>query len=80
MPVKSYLLQPVRGMDDELKSALSPLGGCELIETTRPDLYVLLTDTSSREEEKKLETALETLPGVACLSLVSAYDDREIEI
>jgi len=77
MPVKSYILQPVKGTESQLIDAIGRLSGCELIPTERPDIYVLVTDTPRQDAEDELQMTLETMPGIGCLSLVSAYDDHD---
>lgn len=75
MAVKSYIVQPVSGREEEMIMSFRKVPQCELLTTERPDVYVLLTDTANRQQEDELLTVLETIPGLACLSLVSAYDE-----
>lgn len=57
--------------------ALHGIRQCEVVTTGRPDVLIIVTDTTTREEEDVLQAALGGLPALACLSLVSAYDETD---
>ena len=73
MPIKSYLAYPVHGQRDELSSQLSSLTGCEVHSAANAELLILVTDTSTSEEEESLWENLQELPSLDRLDLVSGH-------
>lgn len=73
MPVKSYLAQAFDGQKDALVEALGKLPGCESYAAENEDIVVLVTDTPDEEEEKLLQDALNEIPALKDLSLVSGF-------
>lgn len=79
MPVKSYLVHPAEGKKDEVLGALVREKGCEIIPAENKDVIVLVTDTTSKQEEKALEEKLAQLPHIHNLVLVAGFADDKIK-
>jgi hypothetical protein len=77
MPIKSYLVYPVRGRRDALARALGAVGACEVIPSSTHDVLILVTDTPHEEAERTLQSALEGLPDLQGLTLVAGLDDPD---
>lgn len=73
MLLKSYLVSPRPGWRDELLHVLSLMPQCEIIPADNRDAFILLTSTSSLEEDQQLEQAIASLNGFGNMSLVSGY-------
>ena len=73
MPIKSYLVHHKEGKKKVLLEQLNKLSGCEAIPSQNKDVIVLITDTHSKETEKKLEKELEALADIDHLALVSGF-------
>lgn len=73
MPIKSYLAQAFDGKKRALERALANLPSCEHYAAENEDIIVLITDTSDEEEEKRLQDALNNIPELKNLSLVSGF-------
>ena len=79
MPVKSYLVHPAEGKKDEVLAALTREKGCEIIPAENRDIVVLVTDTTSKQEEKALEEKLAQLPHIHNMVLVAGFADEKIK-
>ncbi len=75
MIIKSYLVFPVEGQITELVSALQAMPECEVTEATNRNLVVLVTETESEAAEKNLEVALNQIPSLQALTLVSGHNE-----
>lgn len=75
MIVKSYLVFPVEGQMVELISALEAMPECEVTKATNRNLVVLVTETDSEAAEKELEAALNEIPFLHALTLVSGHNE-----
>ena len=75
MPIKSYLVHPVEGRSSELKTILSGISECEIINANQENIFILLTDTPDLETEKALENRLAAIPSLQFLTLVSGFDE-----
>ena len=74
MPIKSYLVHPMDGKKEQLIEILSQIPFCELNPSTNKDVIVLVTDTSSVDEEKKLAQKFEAILEIKNMALVSGFD------
>ena len=74
MPIKSYLAHPHEGKKEELKKAISFLKGCETIPAKNENVIIVLTDTNTDTEDKKLKEKLETIKSLKLLALVSGFN------
>ena len=74
MPIKSYLAHPVDGKKEALTNALIALGSCEVVPSENEELLILITDTQTVEEDKKLKESIDTLDSLKMLSLVSGFN------
>lgn len=77
MPIKSYLVHPVKGQKQEAVEAISKLDGCETIPAQNKDVIVLVTDTSSKQADNELLERLSTITSVEHFALVAGYNDPE---
>ena len=75
MPIMSYLVYPVEGRSQELCRRLTQIPRCEVIKAVNSDVLILITDTESEKEDKKLSNKLEKISSLGGLALVSAYSD-----
>lgn len=73
MPIKSYLVHHKEGKKEVLLEQLAKLPSCEAIPSQNKDVIVLITDTPSKEAEKRLEQELEALKNINHLSLVAGF-------
>jgi nitrate reductase NapAB chaperone NapD len=74
MPIKSYLVHPMDGQKDQLIEILNQIPSCELNPSTNKEVIVLVTDTSSVEEEKRLAQQFEAISEIKNMALVSGFD------
>ena len=74
MPIKSYLAYPFEGKKDILKKSLEALDNCEVIPSENEELIIVLTDTLTLEEDKKLKETIDTLDSLKMISLVSGFN------
>lgn len=79
MPIMSYLAYPVEGETDELFSALQAMPECEVHRSDNRDLLVLVTDTTGKEQEDRLQERLKNIDSLALLALVSGFSDPDNE-
>ena len=52
---------------------------CEIVPSDNHDAFILITSTSSQEEDEQLEGKILELSGFGNLSLVSGYCDEVLE-
>ena len=74
MPIKSYLAHPIDGKKETLINALNALGSCEVVPSKNEELLILITDTETVEEDKKLKESIDALDSLKMLSLVSGFN------
>tara|TARA_R110000772_G_scaffold55497_1_gene126712 strand:- start:62 stop:298 length:237 start_codon:yes stop_codon:yes gene_type:complete len=74
MPIKSYLVHPVKGKKEELLSALKEIVECEVVPAENQNLLALVTDTPNDKEEEILKEKIEAINSLELLSLVSGYN------
>ena len=68
MPIKSYLAHPLEGKKEELQQA------CEIIPAENKDVLVVITETATDAEDKKLKETIETIKSLKLLALVSGFN------
>lgn len=69
MPVCSYIIYPVSGQEAALESRLKSLNYSEVHADEKRNLFVLVTDTPTRQDEKDLQTILEGIKEIQCTAL-----------
>ena len=74
MPIKSYLAHPHEGKKEELKKAILHLKGCEIIAAENENVLVVVTETLTDTEDKKLKEDIETISSLKLLALVSGFN------
>lgn len=74
MPIKSYLVHPIKGKKEELFTALKNLHHCEVVLAKNQNLLALVTDTANEKEEEILKEKIENLNSLKLLSLVSGFN------
>ena len=74
MPIKSYLAYPQTGQKKALLNALSNFPECESVPAENQDVVVIVSETNTQLQEKRVEQALNQLPTLAHLSLVAVYE------
>ncbi len=75
MPIKSYLAHPHNGKKEILINALSALSNCEIIPAENKEVVVLITETDTEEQDKKLKEQIETIDSLKLLALVSGFNN-----
>ena len=78
MSIASYLAYPVDGQREQLLSDLQTHPNCEVVLSENSDVFILVTDTPTRDEEKETEQFLRNHEGLACLAMV--YGQLEDEV
>ena len=69
MAIVSYLVIPVPGGADRLARRLAAIPGCDVVPVRDRELLLLVTETSSDDEELVLRDALAQVEGVHSMSL-----------
>lgn len=75
MTVQSYLVYPEQGQQQRLTEALLRMEGCEVFPAENRELLVVVTTAENAEQEKALESALNSLEGAECVALVSGWSE-----
>ena len=75
MPIKSYLAIPKEGQKETLQQEISQFDSCEVTSSENKNVLVILTDTVSDKEDKKLFSQLNDLENLQLLTLVSAFSN-----
>ncbi len=76
MPIKSYLVYPKKGKQQELNSNLSQLPFCDVSIAENQALLVLTTDTRDELEEEKCEKILNNIDALEYMTLVSGFEEN----
>ncbi|WP_299535633.1 hypothetical protein [Ulvibacterium sp.] len=74
MPIKSYLVHPHQGKKIQLTVALSDFEQCEVLPAENEDVLILITDTTTKEEEESLKAKLENIREIKLMALVSGFN------
>ncbi len=74
MPIKSYLAHPIKGKKEVLLKALKSFNNCDVIPSENKELLIVVTDTQTIEEDKRLKEKLDTIESLKFLSLVSGFN------
>ncbi len=74
MPIKSYIVHPIKGQKEALLIALRNLTQCEVIPAENQNVLALVTDTSNQKEEELLIEQIDTISSLQSLSLVSGFN------
>ena len=69
MAIHSYLVLTASGAAPAVARAIAALSGCDVVPARDADLLLLVTESSSADEDATLRERLETTPGVAALLL-----------
>ncbi len=77
MPICSYIVFPQPGIKEQLARDLDALPGCQSEKAENDDLLLLLTETSSKSEEKALQNRLTEMGDIQCLVLSFGALDEE---
>lgn len=75
MPILSFLAHPQPGREDELVQTLDAMPECTVTPADNGPLLILVTETSSEEEDEVLRKRLKSIESLAFLSLVFAHVD-----
>ncbi len=76
MTIQSYLVYPNPGQEDQSRTALSGIPGCELLAAKNRPVLVLVTETPDRPAQRELERRLESLSDLAHFALVSGWTEE----
>ncbi len=80
MSIVSYLAYPVDGRREQLLSDLTTHPNCDVVLSENSDIFILVTDTLTRDEEKETERFLREHEGLACLAMVHGQlEDERLE-
>ena len=69
MPICSYVVHPVSGRKRHLVETLKSIKGCEVTPANNHELLLLVTETSSPQEENVLQEKLKHQNDIECLAL-----------
>ncbi|MBS3993676.1 MAG: hypothetical protein KGZ87_08170 [Bacteroidetes bacterium] len=78
MPIKSYIAYPVDGKRNELIMKIKALDSCELNLAINEEIFIVVTDTFSEDEDKMIYETIVNMPELKHLTLVSGFSDEEI--
>ena len=76
MPIKSYIAFPCEGKEQEFEDYFNQLPEVDLVKSDEKEVYILVTDTKTDEEDKIIQKKLEDMSSIKCLTMVSAFDDN----
>ncbi len=77
MPVKSYLVFPLKGKQSELNQSLSELPWCDVSIAENKELLVLVTDTENETEEEQCLQQLKKIEFLEHMTLVSGFEENK---
>jgi nitrate reductase NapAB chaperone NapD len=69
MPVCSYVVNAVDGEFDALVHELSAKPGCEAYPADGKEVIALVTDTASKDEDKRLYNELKNNEKISCIAI-----------
>ena len=69
MPICSYVVNAVEGEFDKLAQELSVKPGCDAYPSDGGEVIVLVTDTPSKEEDKRLYNELKNNDKISCIAI-----------
>ncbi len=69
MPICSYVVNAVKGQFDALQQELSEKKGCDAYPSDGREVIVLVTDTPSKEEDKRLYKELKNNDKISCIAI-----------
>ena len=69
MPVCSYVVHAAEGQFDALAQELSATPGCEAYPSDGREVIVLVTDTATKEDDKKLYKELKDNDKISCIAI-----------
>ena len=78
MPIKSFIVFPSQGQKEALQQELATYSGCSVIPAENNDVFVLVTDTLTEQEEETLLQKINELNAVNQLSMVAGYNENQI--
>lgn len=78
MPIKSFIVFPSPGQKTPLQKELSTLNGCSVVPSENQEVFVLVTDTQTEQEEETLLAQINELEAVDQLSMVAGYNENQI--
>lgn len=78
MPIKSFIVFPSQGQKEILQKELSTYYGCSIIPSENNEVFVLVTDTQTEQEEELLLQKINELNTVDQLSMVAGYNENQI--
>ena len=74
MPIKSYIAVPSKGNKENLQKKLDELPMVDTLPAENKDVIIVVTDTGTQEEDKKLLEQLNTIDCLAHLTMVAGYE------
>ena len=79
MPVKSYLVFPNTGRESQLLKSLSLQNNCVVFPADNNEVFVLVTDTSSDQEDEALVRKLQSEKDLHHINLISGFTTGSYE-
>jgi nitrate reductase NapAB chaperone NapD len=80
MPVCGYVAVPRPGEQTSLQGELSDLAGCEVVAAENSEVLLLVTTTSTFQEDLELRRRIEGLPSLEVLLLTFGEIDPETPV
>ncbi|MDX1984605.1 MAG: hypothetical protein SFV51_30315 [Bryobacteraceae bacterium] len=78
MAIKSYVACPRGGKLNDLISELATIPGCDVTRAGAREVAILVTETTTEEEEEKLEARLAKVRSLQSLTLVYGCSAPEL--
>jgi len=69
MPICSYVVNAVEGQFEALQQELSAIPGCAAYPSDGKEVIVLVTDTPSKDEDKRLYSELKNNDKISCIAI-----------
>lgn len=78
MPIKSFIVFPKLGQKDALQQEIAAMNGCSVIPSENKEVFVLITDTQTDQEEETLLQTINEITTVDQISMVAGYNENQI--
>ncbi len=79
MPICSYLVIPDAGASDAVRGRLGTISECDVVSAENRDLFLLVTETDTAEQDAALRTRIEALRGIRSLVLTFGEIDPDTD-
>jgi nitrate reductase NapAB chaperone NapD len=77
MSIKSYLVFPHQGKMKALQNDLERLHWCEVIPAENEQLFVIVAETTTKDDEAQFLQTINKLRSLEHMTLVSGFDENQ---